>query len=112
MLGLQGAAEARPRPTQSSTRKNVAITEMDKPPADDDIGTADTAKKFGDLATSDSIFAITRSSTITARHGDTTALVVRGRGAGWVAAYLSNRGSAEDTKGAVNDFKWGEKITR
>ena len=64
----------------------------------------DTPKKFGDLISSDSIFAIKRSSVNPARHGNTTALVVRDRGTGWLAACPSKRKSAEDTKGAVNDF--------
>ena len=42
----------------------------------------DDVKNFGDLVTSDSVFAIKRNSTSAARHGDTTALVIRDKGTG------------------------------
>ena len=93
-------------------RKTVDITKVDKPHDADEIEKVDTPKKFGDLITSDSIFAIKRSSTSSARHGDTTALVVRDRGTGWIASYPAKRKSGEDIKGAVNDFKGSEKISR
>ncbi len=90
----------------------VDITKNDKPYAAEEIDKSDAPKVFGDLVSSDSIFAIKRSSVSTARHGDTTALVVRDKGTGWIAAYPSKRKSAEDIKLAVNGFKGSETIKR
>ena len=58
------------------------------------------------------MFAIKRNSTSIARHGDTTALVARDKGTGWIAAYPSKRKSADDIKMAVNDFKGSETTKR
>ena len=63
----------------------------------------DAPKVFGDLVTSDSIFAIRRSSTSPARIADTTAPVVCDKATGWVAAYLSTRNSAADILEAVGN---------
>jgi hypothetical protein len=92
----------------------VDLIKTDKPFADytAEIDKSDAPTTFGDLVTSDSIFAIKRSSTSTARHGDTAALVVRDKATGWLAAYPSKRKSAEDVKAAVNDFKGSETIKR
>ena len=72
----------------------------------------DDVKNFGDLVTSDSVFAIKRNSTSAARHGDTTALVIRDKGTGWIGAYPSKRKSAEDIQTAVNSFKGSETVKR
>jgi hypothetical protein len=98
--------------TKARTRKGTETIKIDNPYVDVEIENDDTPKKFGDLVTSDSIFTIKRSSTSTARHGDTTALVVRDRGTGWIASYPSKRKSAEDIKGAVNDFIGSDIVTR
>ena len=97
---------------KSRQRKMVDVTKVDKPYADDEIEKHDAPKVFGDLATSDSIFAIKRSSTSTARHGDTTSLVVRDKATGWIASYPSKKKSAEEIKEAVNDFKGADTIKR
>ena len=60
----------------------------------------DTPKVFGDLITSDSIFAIKRSSTNAARVNDTTALVVKDKATDWIAAYPAKRKSAEEITAA------------
>ena len=90
----------------------VDITKVPKPYADDEIEKHDAPKVFGDLATSDSMFAIKRSSIPTARHGDTTALVVRDKLTGWMAACPARRGAAEDIKVAVQDLKGSTTIER
>jgi len=64
-------------------KKKMDVVKINNPTTvDDEIEMDDAPKKFGDLVTSDSIFTIKRSSTSTARHGDTTSLVVRDRGTG------------------------------
>ena len=74
-------------------RKNRETYTIEIPKGDEEIeksqNTTDQPKKFGDLVSSDSIFVIKRSSTSTARHGDTTALVVRDKATSWMAAYPS-----------------------
>jgi transposase InsO family protein len=84
----------------------------DKPFSDDTLAKLDTPVNFGDLVTSDSVFAIKRNSTSPAKHGDTTALVTRDKATGWVAAYPSKRKSAEDVMEAVNNFKGASTIKR
>ena len=99
--------------TKARLRKKVEITKVDKPQLDNEIGgQVDPPEKLGDLVTSESIFAIQKSSTNTARHGDTIALVVHDRGTGWVAAYPAKKKAAEQIKGAVNDFLGSEKVKR
>jgi transposase InsO family protein len=93
-------------------RRKSEIIKIDTPHVDDEIEEVDAPKKFGDLVTSDSIFAITRNSTSSARYGDTTALVVRDTSTGWVAVYPSKRKSAAEIMVAVNDFKGSETIKR
>ena len=63
-------------------RKMVDTMKTDKHFADEEIDKdkPDAPKLFGELVTSDSIFAIKRNATSTARHGDTTSLVVRDKG--------------------------------
>ena len=99
--------------TRARRKKKADVTTINNPTTvDDEIEDLDAPQKFGDLVTSDSIFTIKRSSTSSARHGDTTALVVRDRGTGWVAAYPAKRKSVEELKLAVNDFKGPETIKR
>ena len=98
--------------TNARQRKKVEIIKVDTPHFDDEIEKGDVAKTFGELVTSDSTFAIKRDSSSTARNGDTTALVVRDRGTGWIATYPAKRKSADDIKVAVNDFKGSETIRR
>jgi hypothetical protein len=91
----------------------VDTLKTDKNFADEEIDNkSDAPKTFGELVTSDSMFAIKRNSTSTARHGDTTSLVVRDKGTGWIASYPSKRKSADDIQVAVNDFKGSETIKR
>jgi len=73
---------------------------------------SDDPKKFGDLVTSDSVFAIKRNSTNPARVNETTTLVVRDKATGWLAAYPAKRKSAEEILEAVNNFKGSETIAR
>ena len=85
--------------TRARRKKKADVTKIKNPTTvDDEIGGLDAPHKFGDLLTSDSTFTIKRGSTSSARHGDTTALVVRDRGRGWVAAYPANRKSVEESK--------------
>ena len=99
--------------TRARRKKKADVTKINNPTTvDDEIEELDAPHKFGDLVTSDSIFTIKRSSTSSARHGDTTALVVRDRGTGWIAAYPAKRKSVEELKLAVNDFKGSEAIKR
>ena len=83
----------------------VDTLKADKHFGDEEIDKLDAPKLSGELVTSDSVFAIKRNSTSTARHGDITALVVRDKGIGWIAAYPSKRKPADDIQAAVNDFK-------
>ena len=73
---------------------------------------SDDPKKFGDLVTSDSVFAIKRNLTNPARANETTTLVVRDKATGWLAAYPATRKSAEEILEAVNNFKGSETIAR
>ena len=75
-------------------------------------GKLDVPKVFGDLVTSDSVFAIKRNSTSPAKVNDTTALVVRDKATGWIGASLAKRGSAEDITEAVNNFNGSDKVKR
>ena len=72
----------------------------------------DIPKAFGDLITSDSVFAIKRNSTSPAKLNDTTALVVRDKATGWIGAYPAKRKSAEAITEAVNNFKGAETRKR
>ena len=72
----------------------------------------DDPKAFGDLVTSDSVFAIKRNSTNPARVNETTTLVVRDKATNWIAAYPAKKKSAEDIMEAVNHFKGSETIKR
>ena len=90
----------------------VDVVKTAKDDGDVELPPHDVPKVFGDLVTSDSIFAIKRSSTSTARFNDTTALVVRDKATGWVGAYPSKRKSAGDILEAVNTFKGSEMIKR
>ena len=85
---------------------------MNTPHVDDEIDEGNAPKNFGDLVTSDSIFAIKRNASSTVRGSDTTALVVRDRATGWIATYLAKKKSAEEIKSAVNDLKGSETIRR
>jgi len=90
----------------------VDVLKTDKPFPSDEHFKLDTPKDFGDLVTSDSVFAIKRNSTSPAKHGDTTSLVTRDKATGWVAAYPSKRKSSEDVMEAVNNFKGPQPIKR
>ena len=103
------------RDLEKARRRKLKETYKTEIPKDDeeiDKLLTEKPKKFGDLVSSDSIFVIKRSSTSSARHGDTTALVVRDKATGWLAAYPAKRKAAEDIKVAVNDFKGSETIQR
>ena len=97
---------------KSRKRKMVDVLKTDKPFPSDEHFKLDTPKDFGDLVTSDSVFAIKRNSTSPAKHGDTTSLVTRDKATGWVAAYPSKRKSTEDIMEAVNNFKGSQPIKR
>ena len=91
-------------------RKLVDVVKTDKVDSQHEI--TDAPKAFGDLVTSDFIFAIKRSSTPPARFNDTTSLVVRGKATGWVAAYPSKRESDEHIMEAVNNYKGSDLVKR
>ena len=71
-------------------KKLVDVTKTDKP-EEYEFEKLDTPKVFGDLVTSDSIFAIKRNSTNPAKSNETTALVVKDKATDWIAAYPSRR---------------------
>ena len=88
-------------------RKAKGICKTEIPKDDDEIAkqnSTDQPNKFGDLVSSDSIIVTKRSSTSTARHGDTTSSVARDK------ADPAKRKAAEDIKVAVQDFKGSETI--
>lgn len=98
--------------SKSRRRKTVAVIKIDIPRTVGDIEKDGTLKQFGDLVTSDSIFTIKRGSTSYARYGDATALGLRDRGAGWLAACPSNKESSDNIKDVVNDFNGSGAINR
>ena len=102
------------RDLEKGRKKKLVNVEKSDKDVEPEIDTTkvDTPKHFGDLVTSDSIFVIKRNSQSIARHGDTTALVVRDKATGWVGAYPSKRKSAEEVQEAVNTFKGSETIKR
>ena len=68
-------------------KKVVSTTDVDEPLLLHEIEEKlDAPKVFGDLVTSDSIFAIKRNSASPARANDTTALVVKDKATEWIAA--------------------------
>ena len=70
-------------------RRQRKLVEITKTPAVDakieDFEKMDDPKTFGDLVTSDSVFAIKRNSTNAARVNETTTLVVRDKATSWIA---------------------------
>lgn len=99
--------------TRARRKKKADVTIINNPTTvDDKIEELDAPHKCGDLVAPDSINTIKRSSTSSARHGDTTALIARDRGTGWIAAYPAKRTSVEELKLAVHAFKGSEAIKR
>ena len=82
MHELQSSKKALPRPRKGQKRKTVEVTKTDKLYDHEIDEKLDAPKVFGDLVTSDSIFAIKRNSTSAARVNDTTALVVKDKAIG------------------------------
>ena len=93
-------------------RKMVDIQETAKLDHELEDYNKDVPKAFGDLMTSDPIFAIKRSSTSPAKVHDTIALVVRDKATGWIGAYPAKRKSTEDVTEAVHSFIGSDKVKR
>ena len=98
--------------TKARQRKKSETIKIDVPHVDDEIEKGDAPKNFGELVTSDSIFAIKRNASQTRREGDTTALVVRDRASGWIATYPARRKSAQEIKSAVYDSEVSDPTHR
>jgi hypothetical protein len=94
---------------KAKKKKTEQIVKLSLTPASGDA-TASAPKAFGDLVTSDSIFVLRKNSNSPAKHGDTTALVVRDRGTGWTQAYPAKTKSSDEIKAAVQDFKGSAKV--
>ena len=92
-------------------KKLVDVTKTDKSEGYE-FEKHDAPKAFGDLVTSNSIFATKTNSTNPVKSNHTTALFVKYKATDWIAAYPTRRKTAEDSTEAVNDFKGADKIQR
>ena len=96
---------------EARKRRSTTTIKLDTTPTiKDDVkdNKSTTPEKFGDLITSDSIFVTERGAASAERPGDTTALVIRDRGSGWVMGYPSKGKTSEGIKGAVIDINGAE----
>ncbi len=66
-------------------------------------------KRFGDLVTSDSIFVL-KKKTKKQHDGDTTALIIKDRGSGWLMGYPAASKAAEEMRVDVQDFVGGDQV--
>ena len=98
--------------THGRKRKMVDVQKIEKFDHQLEDEKKDVPKVFGDLVTSDSVFAIKRNPTSLAKVHGTTALVVRDKATGWIGAYPAKRKSAEDITEAVNNFIGSDKVKR